>query len=261
MGIFQAIGKGFAESFKLAKVMLIFFIFNFAMGLIMIPFAGPENANNPRVAGIAIAVSIVSVLIFIFLQGGALALIRDLIKKGSASMAEFIPSGGKYYLKILGLFVCVILVALLIVIILALISAGVIAVANNTFTKAFIAAIVTIIAIIAAVMLLYPIYCIVIDDLGPIGAIKKGVGVSLKNFWRTFGMLIILFIVTFAIAFGIGLISAALTRFLPVQAGQVITLLINSVLQSYLSLVMMVALMAFYLALTSQGPKESSPTI
>ena len=80
----------------------------------------------------------------------------------------------KYYLKILGLFVAVIAIALVAILLLALIAAAIFTVANNVVTRGIITGIVLVLSVIAAVLLLYPIYNIVVDDAGPIEAIKNG---------------------------------------------------------------------------------------
>jgi len=249
MGILQVILKGFGESIKLLKLALLFFIFNFVIGLIMLPYAGPENVGNPQSAGIALLVSIISVLIFIFLQGGALALIRDLLKSGSISFAGFIENGKRYYVRILGLFLIIIAIALVVILLVALGASAIIAIANNTLSRSLIAACITVISIVGAVLLLYPIYTVIVDDLGPIEALKKGVNTSIANFWKTFGLLLILFLVTFGIALAIGSGLTFLTATLPVKMGQIVQLFVNSLLQSYLSIVMMLSFMAFYLSL------------
>ncbi|MDD5440357.1 MAG: hypothetical protein PHS37_09250 [Candidatus Omnitrophica bacterium] len=262
MGIFQAIGKGFAESLKFLKVIALFFVFNFVIGLIMLPFASPQNANNPRVALISVGVSIIAVLVFIFLQGGALALIRDLLKKGACSMGDFMSYGAKYYIPILGLFIIVVLIALVVILLVAIVAAGIFAVANNAVTKAVIIGIVALLAIIAAVLLLFPIYAIIVDEVGPVAAIKRGISASLKAFWKTLAFLLILFLATFGIAFAIGTAAMSIAGVLPLKVGQVITIFVNSILQSYLSVVMMIALMVFYLALgTSRQPGKGPASI
>jgi len=259
MGIFQAIGKGFALSFKFLKIVGIFFAFNFIIGLVMLPFAGQQNANNPKVALLSVGVSLIAVLVFIFLQGGALGLIRDLLKKGTNQFNDFLAYGKKYYVPILGLFIVVVLIALVVILLVAIIAASVFAVANNALTKGIIIAVVALLAIIAAVLLLFPIYAIVVDEVGPIAAIKRGIGKSLANFWKTMGMLLILFLATFGIAFAIGTAAMSIAGILPLRVGQVITVFVNSVLQSYLSVVMMIALMVFYLALDTTKKNVQGP--
>ncbi|MBU1657063.1 MAG: hypothetical protein KKB12_02705, partial [Candidatus Omnitrophica bacterium] len=60
MGIMDVVKKGFVETSKLMKVVLIFFVFNVVMGLISLPLTDPVNAGNPGV----VAISAILALIF-----------------------------------------------------------------------------------------------------------------------------------------------------------------------------------------------------
>jgi len=259
MGILQTIGKGFSLSAKVLIIALIFFIFNFIMGLIMLPFTGPAAAGNPQVMPITLLISFVSVLIFIFLQGGALGIIRDLIKNNSFSLANFVPNGKKYYLKILGLFALVLLIALVLIIVIALIAGGILAIANNAFTRSLLTAIIIVISLCAVVFLLFPVYAIILEEKGPIAAIKKGIAVSMQNFWQALGLFLLLLVVAFILAFLVGIVGALIAGALPLKIGQVVMLFVNSALQSYLSIVMMIAFMSFYLGLTSKESPSEGP--
>ncbi len=261
MGVLQAIGKGFSEAAKFLKVIILFFIFNFVVGLFMLPFSGPQNANNPTAMAAAVGISLVSILIFIFIQGGALGLIKEYLKTNSVNFSNFMANSKKYYLNILILFLCIIIIALLVIVVVALIAAAVLAVANNAFSRAIIAVLVTVVAAGSAVILLFPIYSLIADDNGPVAAIKKGIQFSLGKFWNSLGLLLLLFLISFGIAFIIGIITALLTTVLPLAVGNVVSLLVNSALQAYLSMIMMVALMAFYLSLSSSTGEAQGPSI
>lgn len=260
MKILQSVGRGFSESAKLLKIVLIFFIFNFVIGFLALPFAGPQNAGNPKAAAMTVLISLISILIFIFLQGGALSSIRDLLKENSFSLSNFIGNGKKYYLRILGLFLSILTIALVAIIILVLISSGILAIANNAFTRSFITAVIIVLSLIAIVLLLFPVYIIVLEEKGPIEAVKKGIRVSLDNFWKALGLFLLLLVIAFGVAFIIGLLIALITGALPAKVGQIVMLLANGLLQSYLSIVMMIAFMAFYLGLSSQQSTPEGPT-
>ncbi len=260
MKIVQSVAKGFSESAKALKIVLIFFVVNFVIGLLALPFSGPQNAGNPQAAAMTILISLISILIFIFLQGGALSSIRDLLKTNSFSMSDFVANGKKYYLKILGLFLSILAVALVVILILVLLSGGVLAMANNAFTRSLITAVIVMISVIAIVLLLFPVYIIVLEEKGPIEAIKKGIRASLDNFWRALGLFLLLLVIAFALAFIIGLLIALITGALPTTAGQIVMLLANALLQSYLSIVMMIAFTAFYLGLSKQQSTPEGPT-
>ena len=168
-------------------------------------------------------------------------------------MSFYLP---KYYLRILGLFLAILGVALVVIIIFALISSGILALANNTFVRSLIIAVMVVISLVAVVLLLFPIYIIVLEEKGPIEAIKKGIKISLDNFWKALGLFLLLLAIAFGLAFVIGVLAALITGALPVIVGQVVMLFVNSLLQSYLAIVMMVAFMSFYLGLK---PREAAP--
>jgi len=248
MGVIQAIIKGFSETKNLGKLVLIFLGFNFIMGLIMLPFTPQDQTGAVAPSAAPLLISLLSVLLFIFVQAGALGVIKKQLKTKSWNVSDFIETGKKFYLRILGLFAVIVALALVVILVVSLLSALIFAIGNNGFTRALVAALVTIISVVAAVVLLFPIYAIVADDIGPIIAVKKCWKYALSCFWPILGLLLVLFLVTFIIAFLIGLITALLAGILPIMIGQIITLLINSALQGYLSVVMMTVLLVFYMA-------------
>ena len=260
MSILQAVGKGFSQSGKLVNIVIIFFALNFIMGLLVLPFSGPDNAGNPQAVAFTLVISLLSVLLFIFVQGGALAAIKDLLKNNSFAMSDFVNNGKKYYIKILGLFLLILAIVLVLVLIMALIASGILALANTVLVRSLVTAIVVLISLAAVVLFLFPIYSVVVDEAGPVAALKKGINIGKSNFWKTLGLFLVMLIAAFVIAFIVGIITALITGALPPGIGQVIMLFINSIVQSYLSIVMMVAFMAFYLGLTQGAKTEEGPS-
>jgi hypothetical protein len=259
MGILEAVKKGFSQTNKLMNVVLVFFVFNVVVGLISLPLANPARAGNPGIVAVSIISSILFFLIFVFLQGGALGTVKDLIKTGAASLAQFPTYGKKFYLRILGLLLLYILVAIGIVLVLSLISAGILLMGDNIATRSIVATIVSICAIIAITLLIYPIYVIVVEDIGPFAALKKGIVVAKDNFWKTLGLFIILLLVSLLISLIIGFIMGLLTVPLGTNISQVIIAIMNAAVQSYIPIVMMVAFMSFYMVLTEARPQEAAP--
>lgn len=254
MGIVEAVKKGFSLSGKLLNVVLIFFVLNVVMGLVSLPLARPENAGQPGIAAISFVLSIVFFLIFIFLQGGALGLVRDIYKSGALNMAKFTEYGKKYYLKILSLLLIYILIAIVLVLVLALIGSGILAIGDNVLTRTVIGAIAAVVTLLTIVVLLFPIYSIVVDETGVIAALKKGAKLGWDNFWKVLGLFLLLVIISVLISLVIGFIIGLITVPLPFTVTQVIITIINSAIQSYIPIVMMLALMGYYLGLTKQGP-------
>ncbi len=250
MTILEAVKKSFISTTKLMNVVVVFFIFNAAIGLISLSLANPARTGNAGTLAISIVSSVLFFLIFIFLQGGALGLVKDQIKTATASMAQFVSYGKKFYVKILGLLLLYVLIAIGIVLILGLISAGILLLGDNIITRSIVAAIVTIAALAIITLLIYPIYVIVAEDKGVLEAFKKGVIAAKSNFWKTLGlfmaMLIISLVISLVIGFIVGLVSVP---FGP-NVSQVLIAIVNALVQAYIPIVMMVAFMSFYMAIS-----------
>lgn len=261
MGILEAVKKGFGQTNKLMNVVLVFFVFNAVVGLISLPLANPARAGNPGIIAVSVISSVIFFLIFIFLQGGALGTVRDLIKTGAASLAQFPEHGKKYYLRILGLLLLYILIAIGIVLVLSLISAGVLLIGDNVGTRSIVATLVTIAALVAITLLIYPIYAIVVEDIGPFAALKRGITVAKTNFWKTLGLFLVLLVISLLISLVIGFIIGLITVPLGANISQVVIAIVNAAVQSYIPVVMMVAFMSFYMALTEvkAGGETAAP--
>jgi hypothetical protein len=251
MTIFDAVKKGFVETGKLMNVVLVFLVFNVLVGLISLPLASPEGAADPGIVTVSIISSILFFLVFVFLQGGALGLVKDQIKSASSSMAQFTEYGKKFYLRILGLLGMYILLAIAVVLALSLVSAGILLLGDNMVTRSLVAMLVTVVAIGVITLLLFPIYSIVAEDLGAVAALKKGIDTAKHNFWKTLGLFAIMLVVSLIISLIIGFIVGIISVPLPVQASQILVTLVNAVVQSYIPIVMMVAFMSYYLSITS----------
>jgi len=260
MGIVEAVKKGFSLSGRLTKVVIIFFILNVIMGLVSLPLARPENAGQPGIAAISLILSVVFFLVFIFLQGGALGLVRDLCKSGAAEMSKFSEYGKKYYVKILSLLLIYIVIAIALVLILALIGSGVLAIGDNILTRTIVGAVAAVVTLITIVVLLFPIYTIVVDEKGVIASLKKGTKLGWDNFWKVLGLFLVLVLISVLISLIIGFVIGLITVPLPFTVTQVIITIINSAIQSYIPIVMMIALMGYYLGLAKEGPQATTPT-
>ena len=258
MGIFEAVKNGFARASKLMNVVLVFFVFNVVVGLISLPLANPARAGNPGIITVSVISSVLFFLIFIFLQGGALGLVKDQIKTGTTSLAQFNDYGKKFYLRILGLLILYIIIAVGIVLVLSLISAGVLLLGDNVVTRTIVALVVTAVAVGIITLLVYPIYALVAEDISSFEALKKGMTLAKNNFLRTLALFIVLLIVSLLISLIVGFIMGLITVPLAPAVSQVIIAIVNAAVQSYIPIIMMVAFMSFYLSLTQGGAQEAS---
>ncbi|MCQ9207102.1 MAG: hypothetical protein NG740_04405 [Omnitrophica bacterium] len=261
MGTVETIKKGFSLSVKLKKVILIFFGLNTIMGLISLPLARPENAGNPGTIAISFILSVIFFVIFVFLQGGALGLARDVHKTGDANMSNFVAYGKKYYVKILSLLLLYVLIAGALVLVLGLAGSGILALMNNLFTRTLIGVVAGTAAFFLIVLLLFPIYAIIADEAGVVEALKKGVAIGRENFWKIAGLFACLVLISVLVSLVIGFVIGLITVPLPFTLTQIIITIVNSAVQSYIPIVMMLALMGYYLGLAgkgSGGPQGSS---
>ena len=257
MGVTGVIKSGFSLSGKLLKVVVLFFILNAIMGLMSLPLANPDNAANPGIAAASLGISVVFFAIFVFLQGGALGIVKDLLKTDSFQMSNFSVYGKKYYLRILGLLLLYIGIALVVVLVLGLIGSGILTLADNIATRAIVGAIAALCAIAAIVVLMFPIYSIVVNDIGTVDALKKGAKIGWSNFWKVLGLFLVLVLISIVISLAAGFIIGLVTIPLPFMVTQVLITIVNSAVQAYIPIVMMIALMKYYMGLDKaalEGP-------
>jgi len=270
MGIMEVIKKGFSETTKLMNVVLVFFVFNVVIGMISLPLTNPANAGNPGTVTLSVVSSILFFLVFIFLQGGAMGTVKDQIKTASSNLAEFAGYGKNFYLRILGLLLVYLLIAIGVVLVLALISAGILLLGDNVATRSIVAVIVTIVAVGIITLLVYPIYSVVVDDCGPIAALKNGVVVAKNNFGKTLGVFIVMLLISLLISLIIGFLAGLVTIPLGDTVSRILLAIVNAAVQSYIPIVMMVAFMSLYMALSggsapqpvqAQEPAGGEPTV
>lgn len=263
VGVFEAIKKGFGIAAKSLGLVLILIIFNLIGNLLSMPFAVPAGQTpTPQTMTGAVIFTVIFVLISIFIQGGALALVRDTIKEGKMKLSSFASYGAKYYVKLLGLGVLIILIIGIVALIAALIIA-VTAPLNNVAISGI--AIVIAIAIGVAASLFYFIpfalspYALICEGLGVIASIKRGLVVAKKPFIRVF-LLLLLFAILILISLGVGVVFGFLvglvSAVVPAMVGKILMAVVTSIINGYLGIVMMAAFMVYYLSLAANAEKK-----
>lgn len=266
MGILEAIKKGFGAASKNLTLVLILFIFNLIWNvanisvipanLLTAPGATPAAppAVPPQVAITTFLLSILAMLLSIFMQGGSLGVIRDYIKEGKMKLAQFAPYGLKYYLRLLGLGILIILFILIVALI-----AGLLIAATMPFKNAVVTVIAAIIAIAIGLAGIYFVlllvlspYALVCNESGIITSMKSSINVTKKSFFKIMLLLVVLILIAVGIGVLLGILTGLLTTVLPVRAGQVIIAFVNSLFNGYFGVVMTAAFMVFYLALAGK---------
>jgi len=263
MTVMDAVKKGFSVSQKSMGLLSILFSFNIIwniLGVFMLPQTPAGAPGGPAPASpLWVALSIIFILLSIFIQGGVLGVVKDLVKQGTAKLGDFSTYGKKYYFKLFGLGVLVTLIISL----FAILAALMIAIAAPSGNKILLG-IMSIAALIIAgvgiyfiILLLFSPYVLVVDDLGVVPSIKKSMEVVRKIILKVLGLAVILILIAFGLGLITGMVSGLVSLVIKNKLAQVIGAVLTSALNAYVSIIMTSGFMAFYMGLTKP---ESSKT-
>ena len=257
MGIGESVSKGFSVAKKSMSVVTVLFVLGFIFSLINI-FLAPQTAPGGVAVTPApaspplIAAGVVFIFLSIFIQAGSMGFIRDLIKTGGASLANFTSAGGKYYLRLLLLGIVVSLIIGVFVLIAAL---------SVAFLKDNLAVIGIPLAILFGALGIYFVvmmflapYVAVVDEKGVGESIKLSMKLVKKNILTLLGIALVLTLIGFGIGLILGAIVAGIS-FVVKQpmAAQVLFALLSSAVNSFLGIVVTAAFMSFYLSLSDRN--------
>lgn len=266
MGIFASIGKGFKLANQNWKMISMIFGFYLAMGLINLPIqnklprAGALAQDIPLFwAAMAILMLVINFLAGVFLQGGLLSFVKEIIKTGQTSFANFWQSGKKFYGKLF-LF-SLLVVAAIIVLMVVMLMCGLLfslPAKGNPVVMQIIFLIFILLGgisgFVGSIFVLFSPFIIVDKEEKLFPAISSSLKLAAKNFWS---MLLLLVVMGLGVV-GISFLLVLLIN-LPfggsINAGvQVLNVALNSLLAGYFSLVIISAMMNYYLAVSK--PKE-----
>ena len=260
MEILGSIGKGFNVATKSIGLVIALFVFNLLGSIASLPFAtiAPGATASPQLTAGALIFSIIFILISIFIQGGTLGLVRDVIKEGKMKLASLTQYGMKYYLRLLGLGVLIVLIIAIVALVAGLLIAITAPLNNPVITTI---AVIIAIAITVAIALLFFIpftlapYAIVCDELGVVDSMKKALDTARKPFMRVLmllALIILLVVIALVVGFVIGFIVGLITAFVPAGIGRAIMMVVTSIINGYLGVVITASFMAFYLAVAKK---------
>jgi len=266
MGMLEAIKKGFGVASKNLVLVLVLFIFNLIWNMIniaimpagVVPTPGADTTTAPAIppeaALTTLIFSALFILVSIFMQGGSLGVVRDYIKEGKMKLSKFASYGLKYYLRLLGLGIIIILLVLIIAVIAALIVAATTPLNNMVATviASIVAIAIGLAGIYFVILLVMSPYTMVSDEIGIMDAMKRSMRVVKKSFWKILLLLVLLVLIAIGIGVLLGIVTGLATVALPAKVGQIIIGIINSLFNGYFGIVMMAAFMALYLALAGQ---------
>ncbi len=239
----DSIKKAFMLSMAAVKVFIVIGVFNIIVNIInLIIIPAPVSAEmDLKKSFTVLGMGLVFFLAAVFVQGGIVAYIRDLVKTGSANLASFISNCSKYFLRMLGL----VLITVVIVLGWGILFFGALPLLVPALKTLFV--ILGLIFIIGMVILLIlPAYALVGSELGAVAAIRKGVSITVSNFLQILGILIILILVAIVVMFLASFITGILAIPLK-QAGGYIAAIVMAISSAIVTLLADIAYMDFYL--------------
>jgi len=240
----DSIKKAFMLSVAAVKVFTVIVVFNIIVNIInLMVIPAPVNAEMDLKKSFTIlGIGLLFFLVAVFMQGGIIAYIRDLVKSGSANIASFINNCSKYFLRMLGL----VLITILIVLGWGVLFFGALPLMVPALKTLFvILGLISIIGII--ILLILPAYALVGSELGAVAAIRKGVSVTVSNFLQILGILIILILVAIVVMFLASFIIGILAIPVKQQAGGYIAAVVMAISSAVVTLLADIACMDFYL--------------
>jgi len=265
MKVLDAIKKGFEIASKNMNLILIVFIFNVIWNWVVIPF----TPQAPMGAGTGIAMSpaltllsILFVLASIFIQGGVLGSVRDVVKEGKSELAKFAGYGGKFYLRLLCLALIIVVIAAVIGFFATLIVAA--SAPTNNPVVVGVAVIITTLLVLGGIgvmiLLFLSPYILVTEDTGIMQAMRMSINFVKKLFLTVLGLGILLMLIGFGIGLITGLIAGLLSFIVKGKILQAITGVMNGGVNAYLTIMVTSCIVTYYLAMKDSATKEGTPS-
>ena len=249
MGIVESIKKGFSTAVSSLPVVLVLFVFGFIFNLINMTLAPQAQAPNAPPSIPMIAAGVVFILLTVFMQAGSMGYVRDKIKQGSASFANFTGSASKYYVRILLLS----LVIALIIGAFVLLAALVVALLGQKaqYVAIGIAIVIASIGIYTLILLFFAPYIAIVNEQGVAASLKESVKVVRANILKVVSISLILIAIGFAIGLVIGLVVGLLARVMQGTSSQIVFAFLSSLVNAFLGFFVTSSFMSFYLGLPS----------
>lgn len=241
--MFDSIGKAFVLSIKAVKIFCVIAALNLVVNIVnlmIIPMPVDAEINLQR-SLIVIGAGFLFFLLAIFIQGGVIAYVRDIVKSGSASLASFMQNCVKYFARMLGMA----LITMLIVLGWSVLLFAVVPIFLPLLKTEII--ILGIIALIGfMILLILPGYALIGSDLGVMASMRKGVSIAVNNFLKMTVILIVLIIVGIVVMFITSFIAGILSIALK-QPVNYVTAIVMAISTAIITILVDIAYMDFYL--------------
>lgn len=262
MKVVDVIKKGFDITNNSMKLVLVVFIFNLVWNLGVIPFTpeapvgiGADVAMPPALT----IISLIFMFISIFIQGGVLGSVRDIVKENNLDLGRFTGYGAKFYVRLLA----VAFIILLIIAVIAFIATLIVAASAPT-GNTFMVIITTIVALIVGgvgvylvVLLFLSPYILVLEDTGVIESMKRSVAFVKQFLMNVLGLGLLLVLIGFGIGLLMGILAGIISLVIKGKFLQAVTGILNGGINAYLTILVTTCFVSYYLALKDSGQSQT----
>ena len=247
--------KGVTTASASLPVVLLLFVFSFVFNLINLSLASKVQTPDTQMTPLMIGVGFLFVFLTIFMQAGSMGYVRDRIKEGKASLANFTASGSKNYVRILLLSLLIALIIGVFVLLAALLVA-LLGQKMQTLSMGL-AIVVAAIGIYAVILFFFAPYIAIADGKPVMTSMKESIAFVRKNILQVLGISIVLISIGFVIGIGLGFLVGFTAKVIPTAQSQILFAFLSSLVNSFLGLVVTSSFMHFYLS-QSAGTAQSA---
>jgi len=262
MKIMEAIKKGFNVTSKNKGLLTVLFIFNFIWNIATLPFmlkTQPANAVTLPLNAPLLVLSIIFIFLNIFMQGGVLGVLKDIIpSEGKVALKDLVGYGKKFYVRFLGMGLFILAILILAALVLGIII-SIAAAVKNVILNIIVAVVglaLLAIALYYLFLIFFSPYALVVDDSG----IFKAMGSSMRfirgNMSRVIGISTLLLLVGLGIGVVAGVVIGIFSIVLKATAFDILTAIISSAVNSYVTVMISMALLVYYCALSGNLKKK-----
>ena len=239
----DSVKKAFTLGQKALKLFYAVACFNVVANLINVLII-PAPVNNEMTMARSVLVIIITLLISlaaIFVTGGSVAYVKELIKTGATELAAFLENAKKYFLPLLAITLIIVVVFLIIGLIFTVITGlmpGVL--------KGLTAVLMIAVFVVLSVFLIMAPYIMISGDVGVADAIRGSVLFARNNFLKILGIMAIMFAIALVIMIVASLLTGILS-FILRPLSRIITAVIMAVVNAIMAILVHIAYMDFYL--------------
>ena len=242
MGAIEAVRKGFIAVNRNLSLVLILFIYSLVGNFINVRLTGEPAVSLTTQIIWLISIGIL-ILVDIFFQGGILGTVRDYLKEGKAGLPGFTRYGLKYYLRLLGLGVMIIIggiVALLVAFLVMSVAVFLKWIIVGGITALVLAGIGLYWVLLLAVMSPYAIVC---KELSVITAMAESVNIARRAINKVASLFLIIVLISIVWTVALMLIPSG---------NQALIIIVTSAFNGYFGIMIPASFMSLYLSLTAK---------